>query len=386
MIARHLQILYNSKDRTACTAERKEFGTISRQCKGDGMSEKMSRAAEKFATAEPLVSVVIPVYNVSCYLTQCLESVISQTYRRLEIILVDDGSTDGSGSICDQYAKRDDRICVNHIENRGLASARNIGLEKAGGEYISFLDSDDWAEPHLIEVLLRAALLSDSDIVCAGYCFEYIGKTVHTSTAKKGSRTCRGKDILAVFTEGRPGNVVWNKLYRADVFKDIRFPDGHNYEDAAIIWKLMKKLAGNGGSVTVLPDELIHYRVRKNSISHTWSFHNVNDCWMAFYTKFEELPDYQEKLLDECFEPIRRMRMSFSDYSEEEKEKAEKTIREMQAYSRKHFSKVMKGNFPLSTKVSCLLSMSRSAPAMWISFLGKRLRQAFKNRALKMFD
>ena len=131
---------------------------------------------------EPLVSVIIPVYNVSRYLPKCLDSVISQTWRNLEIIVIDDGSTDGSGSICDQYAKRDDRIKVIHSPNRGLSSARNLGLDNLRGQFISFIDSDDWIEPDAVETLVKAALLTGSYIVTAGFCHEYVGKTVHTST------------------------------------------------------------------------------------------------------------------------------------------------------------------------------------------------------------
>ena len=112
----------------------------------------------EYIEKKPLVSVIIPVYNVSRYLPQCLDSVTSQTYQNLEIVIVDDGSTDGSGSICAHYAERDDRILLIRSENKGLASARNLGLGSICGEYISFIDSDDWVEPHMIEKLLEAAL------------------------------------------------------------------------------------------------------------------------------------------------------------------------------------------------------------------------------------
>ena len=128
------------------------------------------REAEGFNTDDPLVSVIIPVYNVSRYLLQCLDSVISQTWRNLEIIIIDDGSTDGSGRICDQYADRDDRIKVIHSPNRGLSAARNLGLENLKGQYIAFVDSDDLIEPHAIETLIRTALLTESHIVTAGFC------------------------------------------------------------------------------------------------------------------------------------------------------------------------------------------------------------------------
>ena len=106
----------------------------------------------------PLISVIVPVYNVEEYLTQCIESIINQTYTNLEIILVDDGSTDQSGKICDEYAIKDDRIQVIHKENRGVGSARNVGLDTSKGEYVSFVDSDDYVDKNYIKILLKQML------------------------------------------------------------------------------------------------------------------------------------------------------------------------------------------------------------------------------------
>lgn len=334
----------------------------------------------------PLVSIIIPVYNISRYLPQCLDSVISQTYQNIEIIMINDGSTDDSGSICDQYAQRDGRIHVFHTPNRGPGAARNLGLENARGQFVSFIDSDDWIGPQTIETLLGAAQETEADIVIARYCFEYVGETVHRPTGTEQFNIYRGRDILAAFSEGRFGNVVWDKIFRADCFSDIRFPDGHTYEDVAVTCRIMKKLSENGGSIIALPDELYHFRVRKSSLSHTWTFNNINDCWKSFFAKYKDLPDYQENLLDECFEPIRRMWLSFCGYSKEEKAEAERTIREMQAYSKKNFSKVMKGNYSKLTKVSCMLSQSRSTPAMWIGYCGSKLRQGLEFRKHKMYE
>lgn len=342
--------------------------------------------AEGFNTDEPLVSVIIPVYNVSRYLPQCLDSVISQTWINLEIIIIDDGSTDGSGRICDQYANRDDRIKVIHSPNRGLSSARNLGLENLRGQYIFFIDSDDWIEPHTIETLLRTALLTGSYIVNTGVYYEYVGKTVHSSTRTGNFHTYRGRDILSAFAEGRFKNVVWNKLYRSECFTDTRFPDSHNYEDIAIVWKIMKSMAENGKAVTALPDELVHFRVRKSSISHTCTPENLADSWKFRRVKFESLPDYQDILLADCFVPVLHMWAEFCSYSKEEKAESEKTIREMNTFSKKYFTRVMAGKYTAFTKISCLLSQSRSAPVMWISFCGGKLWRTLKTRKYKMFD
>ena len=354
--------------------------------KEDINGREQSGIADGYITNERLVSVIIPVFNVSRYLPQCFDSVISQTYRNLEIIVIDDGSTDDSGSICDQFAEKDDRIHVIHTDNRGLASARNLGLEKVSGEYISFIDSDDWIEPQTIEMCIRAALETEADIVNARSCSEYVGGTVHRSREKNDSQTYFGQDILSAFAEGKFGNAVWNKIYRVECFRDIRFPDGHNYEDIAIVWKIMKNLAESGGVVTALPDELIHYRVRKNSISHTYMLNNITDSWNAYLAKYEALPDYQDKLLVECFRPIRRMWMNYCGYSKEDKAEAQKIIQEMHSFSKKNFHRVMKGNYSKQMKLFCILTQSRSTPAMWIGFCGGKLRRVLKDEKYKMFD
>ena len=354
--------------------------------KGDINEGEHAAITDGYITSEQLVSVIIPVYNVSRYLPQCFDSVISQTYRNLEIIVIDDGSTDDSGIICDQYAEKDDRIHVIHTDNRGLASARNLGLENVSGEYISFIDSDDWIEPQTIEMFIGAALETEADIVSARTCSEYVGGTVHRPMEKNDSHSYFRQDILSAFAEGKFGNVVWNKIYRVECFRDIRFPDGHNYEDIAIVWKIMKNLAESGGMVTTLSDELIHFRVRTSSISHTYALNNVTDSWNAYLAKYEALPDYQDKLLVECFRPIRRMWMNYCGYSKEDKAEAQKIIQEMHSFSKKYFHRVMKGNYSKLTIMTCMLTQSSSAPAMWIGFCGGKLRRVLKGRKYRMFD
>lgn len=343
-------------------------------------------APDHIVTGGPRVSVVVPVYNVSRYLPQCLESVIAQTYHNIEVLVVDDGSTDGSGSICDRYARRDARVRVIHTDNRGISAARNLGLENLCGAFILFIDSDDWIEPNTVETLVQAALQTKADIVTMRGCLEYVGKTSCPRAGKKRSRVYRGGDILAAYAEGLLGNAAWNKLYRAECFRDVRFPDGRNYEDVIVAHRLMKGLAENGGTVAALPDALYHIRVRKSSISHSWTPENVCDCWAAYHGKFEELPDYREMLLPECFVAIRRMWSSFGSYSREEQARVEATVREMRDFSKKHFAEVMRGEYSAQMKVTCLLAQSRSAPAMWAGFCGGKLWRTFGRKKIEMYE
>ena len=129
-----------------------------------------------------MISVIVPVYNVEPYLRKCLDSIVNQTYRDFEILIIDDGSTDGSGRICDEYAEKDSRIKVFHTENRGLSCARNLGLAEAKGEWIGFVDSDDWIEPDMYEVLIRRAEETGADVVECSHYKELDGKTI---TARK---------------------------------------------------------------------------------------------------------------------------------------------------------------------------------------------------------
>ena len=379
-----------AKYRGIVEAEEKEyqelFAKVMEHMYGIRMECEIQMDSIEYIEKTPLVSVIIPVYNVSRYLPQCLDSVTGQTYQNLEIVIVDDESTDGSGSICAHYAERDDRIRLIRSENRGISSARNRGLEKISGTFIAFLDSDDWIEPHTIETLVRAARQTDADIVVANRSFEYVGKTIRSDVRSKRAHTYYEQDILGAFAEGKFRDIVWNKLYASACFGSTRFPEGHTYEDVCVTWKLMKSLAENGGAVTVLGEELFHHRVRKSSISHTWTVNNIRSSWRAYLAKYRALPDYQEQLLPQCIESITRMWISYPGYSKKEKENAQKTIREMQAFSKKNIFRIMRGNYSKSVKMTCLLSQTRSLPAMWIAIWENKLRQVLEAEHYILFD
>jgi len=180
------------------------------------MTEDAAFYQDMAKNGEPLVSVIIPVHNVSCYLPQCLESVIHQTYQNLEIIIIEDGSTDDSKAICDRYAYYDNRIRVIHTENNGLASARNLGVDNAKGTFFSFIDSDDWMELRTIHTLVKIAMQTTADIVCAKICSEYVGRTVHSKGKANQVQVFHGEEILPAYIKGLFREVIWNKLYRAD--------------------------------------------------------------------------------------------------------------------------------------------------------------------------
>lgn len=189
-----------------------------------------------------MISVVIPVYNVEKYLDDCISSIVNQTFHDLEIIIVDDGSTDSSGTICDQWGMLDCRIRVIHKKNGGLSSARNEGIENATGQYIIFIDSDDIIHQDMLKDLHTCFEKNDCiQIACCGY-LEVHSKTEIPSELKKvNSNLFSGPEaaLHMLDPQERLNVVAWNKLYRRSLFKTIRFPDGYNHEDMYVIPKLL---------------------------------------------------------------------------------------------------------------------------------------------------
>ena len=207
-----------------------------------------------------LVSIIIPVYNVEKYLQQCLESVCGQTYNNLEIIVVDDESPDHSGEIAEIFSKKDSRVHVEHIKNRGAAGARNVGLDQCHGDYILFVDSDDWVERDMVERLLSAIEESDIDIALCEYWDEYKNQ----SSCHK-FMDCSGVQTAEEFAEGMIKHweyiITWNKLFRRAVLENIRFVEGRCIDDEFFTYKAVIK-----SRKTVLVNEcLYHYRMRKSS-------------------------------------------------------------------------------------------------------------------------
>lgn len=211
------------------------------------------------------VSVVVPVYNVAEYLPKCVDSLIAQTYKNIEIILVDDGATDHSGSICDGYQSKDERIKVIHKENGGLSSARNAGIDAATGEYIAFVDSDDFVAEGYIEKLLSACLENGCKVSACAY-YEYYSQDDkrfvggESSTVK--SREDAVKDIFTMKNEICV--VAWNKLYAKELFADnkIRYPKGKIHEDVFTTYKF----CAAADKVAYINEPLYFYVQRAGSI------------------------------------------------------------------------------------------------------------------------
>lgn len=213
-----------------------------------------------------LISVIVPIYKVESYLCRCVDSILAQKHRNLEIILVDDGSPDNCPQICDEYAARDERIKVIHKANGGLSSARNAGLDIASGDWVSFIDSDDWIEPDMYEILLQNAVNTNAEISVGGVNDEVVDndcvtviKTTYNGVLKIETLSPT-EAMTRYFTTSW---AAWDKIYRKELFQTIRFPVGEINEDEAIVLKLLDSCT----AIVYTNQAFYHYIHRAQSIT-----------------------------------------------------------------------------------------------------------------------
>lgn len=214
---------------------------------------------------EALISVIVPVYKVEAYLERCVDSIRNQTYKNLEIILVDDGSPDRSGQMCDELARLDSRIRVIHKENGGLSDARNAGLDAMTGQYVSFIDSDDWIQPQMLEVLLDRMVEQNAQISCCGmvrctdekelYCFNPNREEQFTLSGEEAQ--------MELLRNYRITNSMNDKLFCAEIFKDLRMKKGVLFEDMQLQYRCIAK----ADRVTYIGTPFYCYYMASNSIS-----------------------------------------------------------------------------------------------------------------------
>ncbi len=214
---------------------------------------------------QPLISVIVPVYNVERLLDRCVRSITEQTYRHLEIILVDDGSSDGCPRLCDEWAERDDRIRVIHKPNGGASDARNVGLDAMHGDFVAFVDSDDYVEPDYLKKL--HAGIADADMsVCSVICEGPDGKIQQGSEPFTDERIIiQPEEFLCRALLDWRLAVVWGRLYVASIWNQLRFPVGRIHEDEYVLHQVVDRCE----SINVLPDGLYHYIVMAGSVMHS---------------------------------------------------------------------------------------------------------------------
>lgn len=240
---------------------------------------------------DPKVSIIIPVYNVKKYLKKCIESIVNQTFRDIEIIIINDGSTDGSCKLLAQM--KDERIVIINKENEGLSSARNVGIEMAKGKYLAFVDSDDWVASEYIEKMYDVCEKYDCDIVQCSY------EDVYSEDIGISEET---KNVTPMFYSGKEFsyatytllswecNLSWNKLYRRELFEEIRFPKGKIHEDEFTTYKIV----WNSCKIGVISNKLYYYRHRAGSIMQQTYNKDRLDASIAFFERADFYKDRGE--------------------------------------------------------------------------------------------
>ena len=308
-----------------------------------------------------MISVIVPVYKVEPYLRQCVDSILNQTYRDIEVLLIDDGSPDKCGEICDEYAEKDDRIRVFHTENRGLSAARNLGLREATGDYIGFVDSDDWIEPDMYEVLLTRLEETGADISVCGFSYEYLNSS-ECSQCIEAVYDSEGavKDLIC----GDLRNQVMNKLWSRKMAMLLRFPDGRVYEDIFSVYKVLMQ----ANKVATVRQPLYRYRQRKGSIARTYPMKNLIDYWDATLERYEDLrnvEDLEAELRRQCASAIARTWRWFYSVSKENRDFNH--LAELHAFTTQNYLLLGDQGWPISLRICILLAHSKSACSLWIA-------------------
>ena len=297
-----------------------------------------------------LISIIVPVYNVEKYLRKCIESIINQTYENLEIILIDDGSTDESGEICDEVKNKDKRIIVIHKKNGGLSDARNVGIDNANGKYITFIDSDDYVEKNYIELLYNTISQYDADMSIVSHRVIYEKNNIDKSTGKVFCATKQEILKMLLYDNGIDTS-AWGKLYKETLFKDVKFPVGRLFEDSATIYKLIDK----SEKIAVCSKPVYNYIIRNNSISNE----KFSEKKLDLILSTEEMTNYIKNKYPElekaCDRRLMYAYLSTLTQLAKSKVKNKKMQRKLMEYISKNRKEVLKDkNIPQRDRIGLL--------------------------------
>lgn len=246
--------------------------------------------------SNPLVSIIVPVYKSEPFIRKCLDSLVNQTYKNLEIIIVDDGGPDLCGLICDEYSAKDERITVMHQENKGVAESRNLGLRIATGDYLFFVDSDDWVELNAISLAMGFIQEQRADILCFGFDEVYLSGEIITRVIDRPRELGKKQVIEELIAEtGVVRNCLWNKLFARELFNDIVFPSTKSGSDSAISCLLFHR----AGKIYAIDSVLYHYRIRTDSImSERFLIKGVSNVILAWTGRLDFLEQEYPSLVD----------------------------------------------------------------------------------------
>lgn len=280
-----------------------------------------------------LISIIIPVYKVEKYLEKCIQSVINQTYKNIQIILVDDGSPDNCGKICDEYAKKDHRIEVIHKSNGGLSDARNKGLEIAKGEYIGFVDSDDYIEADMYEVLYNLLKQYNADVSICNFYTVSQGKIAIKNIDSGIKEYTRIEILKEILLDNNIQSYAWNKLYKKELFDEIKYPVGKKYEDIGTTFYLLEKC--NKVVVTGKPE--YYYINRQDSIVNNVTESTITDYIELIMQRYDyieenvkELSSYNKNYLKRILKTAEQDIKSLKEVGDYTKKKYEELYNKVQ--------------------------------------------------------
>lgn len=341
-----------------------------------------------------MISVIVPVFRVEQYLPKCLDSVCNQTFRDLDIILIDDGSPDRSGEICDAYAVRDPRIRVFHTENRSLSCARNLGIEKAlaiGSEYLVFVDSDDWLELEMIEKLHNLAVRTSAEVTACGAVLEYANQSVPVpfkTCEYRAEGDCNAEALIALMNGGIREE-VWNKLWRTECFQTIRFPAKWKYQDIGTIFLVIEQTK----LVACTKWCGYHYNIYRGSSCRSYVPKDLTYEWFAHHRRYSHFKDVTSKHVSEDKKKailgleLQKVAIAISRYwaweitfSKDEKQEYACYIEEMCSFSKEHISLFGERSWPTKLRFMAFLTHYNTTPAFAAAFILNSIRRKLLTR------
>ncbi len=239
------------------------------------------------------ISIIVPIYNGEYYIDKCIQSILNQTYSNIEILLINDGSSDNTRKICEEYEKKDDRIKLINKENSGPGSAKNTGIEYATGDYIGFVDSDDYIDEDMFETLYKLCIKNDADVSMVAFTKVVDGKEMKTINFS-GETIIYNKfeAMKELFLDGEIKNYSWNKLFKKELFEGVRFPEKLKYEDVDITYRLLEKI----NKLAYKKVSKYYYVQRSNSIVNSNSYKNLKDYVIVTKNRYENLKNKYEEL------------------------------------------------------------------------------------------
>lgn len=332
-----------------------------------------------------LVSIIVPVYNVGKYLERCLKSILQQTYKHFEIILVDDGSTDNSGRVCDEYKEKDDRIRVIHKENKGVSDARNVGLQNVTGDYICFIDPDDVVAPDFLDKLYKLCMEHDADISMVRY-RTFTDEIIFDNLHEKKIEVLSSKEVLWRQFGADYVNyiVLWNKMYKANLFDGIVFPNVRQSEDEAVLYRIFYK-----AERVVVSDEILYgYFMRLSSLTKSNFTEKKIDFLRVARERVHFFDENKETALMEAYQYVYAISLMIYGHRAKKYLKNKVLARELWIEYKKMFPIIKKAS-TLNGKRKSVICLFRICPMLYGIYdkvtyimwrLSKNAREDYKKR------